>query len=182
METDDLVERSRNGDMDAFAALVARFHGEVRGWAAIMAVAADGIDDVAQEVFIEAHRALPRYDASRPFPAWLRGIARNVVRRHVERKSRDGRLRLDELARHLRERESQSTDETAPEGGALERLRSCLDRLPEHLRTLLTLRYAEEKSSGDIASLLKRSADAVRMSLMRTRDTLIQCMEQGGRG
>lgn len=175
-----LVGRSRQGDMNAFGDLVKSLHAEVCGQAALLGVAADSIDDVAQEVFIEVYRALPRYQPEFPFTAWVRGFTRNVVLRHGQRKSRDIKLRTDALSAYLRERELAAradAAEPAADGTLLEGLRHCLDGLPEHLRTLVMLRYADGKSSGDIAAELRRSAEGVRMALMRVRETLLRCVE-----
>lgn len=179
-DLDLLVGRSRQGDMAAFGDLVKSLHAEVCGQAALLGVAADSIDDVAQEVFIEVYRALARYQADFPFSAWVRGFTRNVVLRHGQRKSRELRLRTDALSAYLRERELAARPDAAEpalEGTLLDGLRRCLDGLPEHLRTLVMLRYADGKSSGDIAAELRRSAEGVRMALMRVRESLLRCVE-----
>jgi RNA polymerase sigma-70 factor (ECF subfamily) len=183
---EDWIRKSQEGDMDAFAEVVKAFHGRVRGHAALLGVAADSIDDVAQEVFIEVHRSLRRYDASRSFADWIRGVTRNVVLRHSERRARDYRIRKDLLSAYLREREESFLDEdlssSGNESGPLAGLKACLEQLPEHLRTLILMRYSDGKTSDDIASELKRSAAGVRMALMRTRDALLRCMEARGAG
>lgn len=172
---EDLVERSRKGDLDAFSAVVQRLHGEIRGFAAMSAVGPDWIDDVAQEIFIEIYRALPRYETDRPFLKWIRGVARNVIRRHAERRSRESKLRQDAVSVLVRQRREQFTEE--PAGGTFDALRRCLERLPEHLKELLRLRYTDQKTPVEIARGLKRNADAVRMSLMRARGLLSQCIQ-----
>lgn len=169
-----LIERSRRGDLDAFSDVVRRLHGEVRGFAAMLAVASDWIDDVAQEVFIEAYRALGRYDAALPFEKWLRGIARNVIRRHGERQSRDSKLRQDSVSVWLRRRADPREEPADTRLGALRR---CVERLPDHLRRVVDLHYRECKTSAAIAQTLQRSAEAVRMSLVRIRAALLQCIE-----
>lgn len=175
---EDLVERSRKGDLEAFSEIVGRLHGEVRGFLAMMAVGSDWIDDVAQEVFIETYRSLAKYEPDRSFLKWVRGVARNVVRRHGERQSRESRLRQDAVSEWLRRRqEERPGDEPETPGTPLEALRNCLERLPEHLRRMITLQHAERMSSGAIARVMERSADAVRMALMRTRGLLLSCIE-----
>jgi len=173
----DLLERSRRGDLDAFSEVVREFHGEVRGLAAMMAVAPDWIDDVAQEVFVEAFRSLGRFDPSRPFGKWLRGVARNVIRRHEEREARESRLRRDAASVLLRERAANAEDDAEIEGPSfLAALRECAARLSEPLRRMLGLRYGEGRTSAEIARELGRSAEAVRMSMMRARRLLLDCV------
>jgi len=183
---EDWIRRSQDGDTDAFAELVKAFHGRVRGHAALLGVASDSIDDVAQEVFIEVHRSLRRYDPTRSFADWVRGVTRNIVLRHSERRAREYRIRKDLLSIYLREREDSFLDDelssSEQETGPIAGLKSCLERLPEHLKTLILLRYSEGKTSDDIAAELKRSAAGIRMALMRTRDALLRCMEARGTG
>jgi RNA polymerase sigma-70 factor (ECF subfamily) len=152
----------------------------------MMAVAPDSIDDVAQEIFIEAYRSIHHYEDDRPFLKWIRGIARNVVRRHAERQSRESQLRLDAvsiLVRQRREAAEASLEraEESPES-PLGRLRQCLEKLPEHLRRLLRLHYGEQMTSATIAESEHRSADAVRMTLMRTRLLLLACLRSSASG
>ena len=177
---DTLIARSRDGDLEAFSQIVRALHGEVRGFAAMMAVEPDWIDDVAQEIFLEAYRSLHRFAPERSFRKWVRGVARNVIRRHAERLSRESKLRQDATSELLRRRQEQldrtAAEPEAAQAGALDALRRCLGRLPEHLRRLLDQRYSDQKSSGEIGRALGRTADAVRVSLMRTRRQLLECM------
>ncbi len=179
-----LVDRSRRGDLDAFSLLVRRLHGEVRGFLAMLAVAPDWIDDVAQEVFIEVYRSLDKVEADRPFGKWVRGVARNVVRRHGERQSRESKLRQDAVSVYLRRRreEVEAAAPGEPAGTSLDALKHCLERVPDHLRRLLDLHYAEQLTSAAIAQVVNRSADAVRMSLMRTRTLLLDCIQSRREG
>lgn len=179
---EDLVERSRRGDLEAFSGIVRRLHGEVRGFLAMMAVSPDWIDDVAQEVFIEVYRGLGRYESDRPLVKWVRGVARNVIRRHVERQSRESRLREDAVSQWLRRRQEERPTETDDAGSPLEALRKCLDRLPEHLRRPLHLQVADGMTSSAIAKIMERSADAIRMGLMRARGLLQDCVQSRLRG
>jgi len=174
---EELVERSRQGDLEAFSGIVRRLHGEVRGFLAMMAVTPDWIDDVAQEVFIEVYRGLARFEADRSLLKWVRGVARNVVRRHGERQSRESRLRQDAVSQWLRRRQEEKAVESDETGSPLEALRKCLDRLPEHLRRVLKLQVAEGMTSSAIAKIMERSADAVRMALMRARGLLQECVQ-----
>ncbi len=179
----DLIARSRGGDLDAFGEIVRALHGEVRGFAAMLSVAPDWIDDVAQEVFIEAHRALERYDESRSFRKWLRGIARNVIRRYAERQSRESKLRQGAVGEMLRRRAEEAVEEVdVHREGALEALRECLGRLPESLQKMVKLRYTSGKTSGEIARIVDRKAEAVRMTMVRTRRKLLECIRAAMHG
>ena len=133
---------------------------------------------LAQEIFIEAYRSLARFDRERSFRAWVRGIARNVIRRHQSEEGREAKLRLDAVSELVRRRadEAGRAEATAADA-ARDALSHCLDRLPADARRLIHLRYTDEKTSGEIAPLLARTAEAVRMLLVRTRRQLHECVK-----
>ena len=173
----ELIEASRRGDLDAFSEIVRLTHGQVRGQLAIMAVAPDWIDDVAQEVFIEAFRSLAAYDTARSFPNWLRGIARNVALRHAEKSACESKARQGAVGELIRRHSERTFAAGAGPAGGLDALRECLGRLPAGTRALLDQRYVEERSSEEIASARGCSSEAVRMLLMRARRSLQECVQ-----
>jgi len=79
--------RAATGDGLAFAALVRATQGDVRRACAAL-VDADSADDLAQETYIRAHRALPTYTGAAPVRVWLLGIARNVCRNEIRSRTR----------------------------------------------------------------------------------------------
>lgn len=139
------------------------------------------IDDIHQETLVTAWRTLARFDQSRPFGPWLRGIARNHVLTHY-RKTRRLPLhceesviahldaRLDEIARRA--------GDTWPE--KLEALEDCLGALPEPSRTLLDLHYREDLSTERIASRTDLNRETVKKRLQRIRSALARCLEHKG--
>ena len=175
---DDLIERSRCGDLEAFSDVVVALHSEVRGFAAMMGVAPDWVDDVAQEIFVAVFQSLGRFERGRSFRKWVRGVARNVIRRHEEAEARESKLRqgaVTELVRRRCEKLAEVPGDVVCLG-ALDKLRRCLARLPERLRSLLKLRYSDGMTSGEIATVVKSKADTVRMTLMRARRLLLECI------
>jgi RNA polymerase sigma-70 factor (ECF subfamily) len=181
-ELPELIAASRRGDLEAFSEVVRQLHGQVRGQLAMMAVAPDWIDDVAQEAFIEAFRSLSAYDPARPFAGWLRGITRNVGLRHAERTASESKARQGATAELLRRQSERVFAGDAGTDLGLEKLRRCLDRLPSETRVLLDQRYVEERTSEEIARRRSCSAEAVRMLLMRARRSLLECVRLGTGG
>jgi RNA polymerase sigma-70 factor (ECF subfamily) len=176
---DDLVARSRGGDLDAFSVVVRELHGPMRGLAAMMAVRSDSIDDVLQETFIEIYRSLDRFDPERSFVKWARGVACNVIRRHGRSRGRESRLRTDAVSELARKRGEHRLAEEAPghADSRLAALRSCLEKLPGSLRRMLDMRYGEDRTSDEIAEHTGRRSEAVRATLMRTRRRLRDCVQ-----
>ncbi|MBI5011625.1 MAG: sigma-70 family RNA polymerase sigma factor, partial [Methylocystis sp.] len=130
----------------------------MRGQLAMMAVAPDWIDDVAQEAFIEAFKSLAAYDPQRPFAGWLRGVTRNVALCHVQKTASESKARQGATAELLRRQSERAVCGEADADPGLAKLRRCLDRLPAETRALLDQRYVEERSSGEIARLRGCSA------------------------
>ena len=174
----DLLTRARSGDLQAYDGVVRHEHARLRGFLGLLGTPVSWLDDLEQEVFITAWSALPRWDPALPFVPWLNGIARNLVLRHRERQAREHRGRGAALAAWLTQRLAGAERE---ESSQVERLRECLQRLPQHLRDLLHLRYAEGIEAQALAERSGRDGAAVRMALMRARRLLSECMMPNGR-
>src|SRR5258707_9764084 len=131
-----LIDRARNGDLDAFESIVnARMDAVYRLTSAILGNEADA-RDAAQETFVAAWRELPRLREPDKFEAWLQRIAVNAARMTLRARGRR-RVReipssqVDALAGHV------STDDTA--GADAARLDAALERLDVDRRAILVL-------------------------------------------
>ncbi len=169
----DLVA-AQAGDRAAFGRLVDRYQGEVRACLAVRVGSPADADDLAQEVFITAWRRLADVDAQRPFGAWLRGIALNLVRNHRRLRRHDALELILEPA---------TEDAATDDDGLLAALEPCLDRIDGPGRQLLLLRYGEDLPLADIGQRLGRNHSTLTMALHRLRDRLRVCIEERlGRG
>ncbi len=165
---------------DLFEILVREHESRLRAFVGAFVRDQNALDDIVQDAFLVAWRNLDRYDRSRPFGPWLRGIARRLALAHY-RKVSDKRLAfvdaqaVDELA-GLYERLESAPGDTFEE--QLASLRKCLERLSGHQREVLTLHYEEDLACGEIAESMGRSREAVKKLLQRSRAWLGQCIEQ----
>jgi RNA polymerase sigma-70 factor, ECF subfamily len=174
-EDGSLIAKCQAGDISSFGQLVERHEQRVRSIVTrILASSADSkscqfqcadIDDLSQEVFVQAWRALPRFRGDARFSTWLYRIAVNrALKEYNYRKRGPGRLQgvpvSDELLRHLA-----STHPTPdaplmdPENVVQQRvrdeaLRSAIDSLPEKQRLVVLLHYFEECSCEEIAIIV----------------------------
>ncbi|MAD78745.1 MAG: RNA polymerase factor sigma-70 [Planctomycetaceae bacterium] len=139
------------------------------------------VEDVHQETLITAWKTLDRFDRSRPFAPWLRGIARNHVLAHY-RKTRRLPIHCEEtVIDHLDGRLAQigrRTGDTWEE--KLEALDHCLDAIPEPNRTLLDLHYREELDTERIALRTDLRRETVKKRLQRIRAGLAECLQRKG--
>lgn len=132
-------------------------------------------EDVFQEIALTLWQQFSRYDPSRPFGAWARGVA---VKKLLERYRRERRLPLvfsPEAILKLAEAAERSSARPAP---GFEALEHCLGKLPEKSRRLLSLRYSQALSLEAIAAVLGATHTAVYQCLSRLRRRLRVCMEQ----
>ncbi len=158
-----LVRRCRQGDVEAFGALVTRHEGRVGALVGrILGVTAtpEDVEDTAQEVFIQAWRALPRFRGDARFSTWLYRIATNTAIRqwHRRKKQRQMSAEEDAAAQAVSPTRLAEDIQRRAEGRAL---RGAIDALPEKQRTVLLLHYFEEYSCEEIALLLGCSVGTV---------------------
>ncbi len=154
-------------------------------WLTAYFVAATGnhtqAKDLVQETYHQAVRSAKNYDRSRPFAAWLRGIASHVLINHY-RKSKNNPLLLEDS--HL-EVLAHEADEAAERNCVLEFtekriewLRQCMADLSNRLRDMIKLKYFGRELSRTIAEQMGMTEPAVNMSLSRARSKLQKCMER----
>jgi RNA polymerase sigma factor (sigma-70 family) len=169
----DLIERARHGDVPAFEALV-RVHQAVAFRTAWVASGgADDAEDAAQEGFMKAFAALPRFRADAPFRPWLLTIVANEARNR-----RRSASRREALA--LRAPESTAGDpafEPSPEAAILETERrtallEALQRLPDADREVIGYRYLLELSEAETAAALGVPVGTAKSRLSRALDRL----------
>ena len=163
-----LVRRCRVGDTGAYGQLVARHDKRVYALVARVlgtGATADDVDDVAQEVFVQAWRALPKFRQEAQFSTWLYRIATNMAIKEWHRiKRRAQTVSEEELPITVRE----ALAEQSPGPADLAELKArdgalwtAIDRLPEKQRTVILLHYFEDYTCEDIGSLLGCSVGTV---------------------
>jgi RNA polymerase sigma-70 factor (ECF subfamily) len=132
-------------------------------------------DDVFQEVALILWNEFERFDASRSFGAWARGIAANKVQQRWRQQARMPAPFPPEAVQALLEAYDRTETDETPHAEALRR---CLEQLPEKSRQLLALRYEESLKLGEIARRVRASLDAVHKALSRLRERLQRCVER----
>lgn len=167
-EDRDLILRAQSGDRNAFGILVRRHQRRVHGLGfRILRNAADA-DDLVQETFLRAWRALDRFEAGRPIAPWLLRIASNHAMTMLDSRRRRPAEELTEQVPSP----GPTADETVDRERLHERIRKEVERLPEDQRVILALRAGEEYSYREIADLLDVPIGTVMSRLSRARETL----------
>jgi len=140
----------------------------------------DAALDAANQTFMKAYRSIDSYDPSRPIKHWLLRIAVNEA-------ITIGRARTRERARSAPETDAVVLPSTTPtpEASALDResrdsIRAAVARLPELYREVVVLRYFNELSVDEVASVLGRSSSTVGVQLLRARQLLRKALGPAG--
>lgn len=176
-EDDDAwLRKARSGDLAAFSQLVLKHQWSVRAFLLARLSRKHEAEDLAQETFLTAWRGLGKFDPSRPFAPWLRGIAENHLRNHL-RKFRAEPIGGSEALQLLLDSHSESLESAEDSSDLADALRECLTRIDGDARMLLMSRYAEGRSMAEICSSTGKKHSAVTMKLHRLRLALAACVE-----
>lgn len=152
------------GSLDAFERLHARLAGDVeRFFGGAERRGAGPAQDLAQETFLELHRARRTYLPPLPVRPWVFGIARNVERRHRRERARRSRIFQDGIPRE---------PATAPRTVETADLRAALDHLPPAGRTAWQLHHVHGWSFAEIAARLGIGSGAAKLRSSRAARAL----------
>lgn len=146
-----------------------------------LVVRADLADDVFQSTLMVAWRRLDDFDRSRPFGPWLRGIAAKLA---LEQRRKNARETFSCEPEVLEALNAAFNDfERTPSDSfrqRLERLETCLQRLPDAMREVLDLGYGRGLLLGSVAAALGISEETVKKRAQRARHALAECLGLAG--
>jgi RNA polymerase sigma-70 factor, ECF subfamily len=178
-----LVERTVAGDQKAYELLVLKYQRRIERLIGRMVRDADLVEDIAQETFIRAYRALAQFRGEAQFYTWLYRIAVNTAKKALVDLKRDplvsesalrgGGEDDDETSAVENELTSAETPETvlaAKEIAAA--VNSAMEALPEDLRQAVTLREIEGLSYEEIAEVMNCPIGTVRSRIFRAREAI----------
>jgi len=177
-----LVERTVAGDQRAFELLVIKYQRRVQRLIGRMVRDVDLVEDIAQETFIRAYRALHQFRGDAQFYTWLYRIAVNTAKKFLLELKRDMSISNTALMSKedddetFRARNEPSTDETpesvlaAKEIGQV--VNEALAALPDDLRQAISLRELEGLSYEDIAAVMSCPIGTVRSRIFRAREAV----------
>ena len=172
-----LVERVQKGDKQAFDMLVIKYQGRVMSMVSRLVRDHHEAQDIVQEAFIKAYRALPRFRGDSAFYTWLYRIAMNTAKNYLVSKGRRpaiGGVELDE-AEVVGIPKLQDID--SPERQLLrdeleQVINSAIKKLPDDLRTAITLREFDGLSYEEIAQIMDCPVGTVRSRIFRAREAI----------
>jgi RNA polymerase sigma-70 factor (ECF subfamily) len=172
LEDADLVDRAQHGDVGAYEELVRRHQRAAIRIAYVTTGIADEAEDAAQEGFVKAYHALPRFRPGAPFRPWILRIVANEARNRRRSAGRRARLAL-RLAEDRRSGDAAPSPEQAVLAVEDRReLVAALSALREADRLVIAYRYLIGLSEADTASALGVARGTVKSRLSRALDRL----------
>lgn len=178
-----LVERTVAGDQKAYELLVLKYQRRIERLIGRMVRDTDLIEDIAQETFIRAYRALSQFRGEAQFYTWLYRIAVNTAKKALVDLKRDpvmsesalrgGSDDDDETSGVENELTSAETPETVLAAKEIaQTVNSAMEALPEELRQAVTLREIEGLSYEEIAEVMNCPIGTVRSRIFRAREAI----------
>lgn len=174
----DLVERVQRGDSSAFDVLVRKYQHRVIGLIGRYVHDWSECQDVAQEVFMRAYRALGNFRGDAQFSTWLHRIAVNTAKNHlVAQNRRPPTDDIDVMDAEQYDMSLRLRDTDTPEHELLRQeieqtVMDAVGRLPEDLREAITLREVEGLSYDEIAARMGCPIGTVRSRIFRAREAI----------
>jgi RNA polymerase sigma-70 factor, ECF subfamily len=174
MEEKQLVRLAQEGSPAAFEELVAKYQTKVFSMALSFTRNREAADDLAQEIFLKAYLALPRFHGKSEFGTWLYRISINHIRDFLRKKGRAKEISLDDVPEiSFSDREQAKKADQERETEARRTLVQTFVRsLPEKYRVIVTLRDIQGLAYEEISRILKLSPGTVDSRLHRARRML----------
>jgi RNA polymerase sigma-70 factor (ECF subfamily) len=181
----ELIQQALDGSQEAHRQLVLRYQRPV--WGLLQRMVRDSMlaEDLAQEVFVKAFRALETFDRTRKFSSWLFKIAHNTAIDHLRRKKLDT-VALEtpdgepDLMAVIPDRESESPDSELRRRDLARDMEASLERLRPEYREVVLLRFHEGLSYEEIAEVTGLPLGTVKTHIFRARKAMARYLTARG--
>ncbi len=168
-----LIAMARSGNPGAFETIVDRYQGRLLGFCRQMLGSTEDAEDVLQEVFVNAYRAMLADEREINLRPWLYRIARNRCLNHLRKPSADAQESMDMVP----EVEAASTAEKVHNREEFRQIISDVNKLPETQRSALLLREMDALSYEEIADAMETTVPSVKSLLVRARISLAEASQ-----
>lgn len=173
----DILRRAQQGDSEAFRLLVEAYQTQVCRLALRMCGEA-AADDVTQEAFLAAWRALPEFRGTCRFSTWLYRLTTNTAIDWLRREKRH--RGMDDVTELELPDDGPGPQDQAEQAEAQQTVRRALSRLSEEHRQVLLLRYMQELDYAEIAAALEISEGTVKSRISRAKMRLRELLDGSG--
>ncbi len=168
-----LIAMARSGNAGAFETIVDRYQGRLLGFCRQMLGSTEDAEDVLQEVFVNAYRAMLADEREINLRPWLYRIARNRCLNHLRKPSADAQESMDMVPAV----EASSTAERVHNREEFRQILADVSKLPETQRSALLLREMDALSYEEIAAAMDTTVPSVKSLLVRARISLAEASQ-----
>jgi RNA polymerase sigma-70 factor (ECF subfamily) len=179
-----LIDRVKRGDVRAFEMLVVKYQRRIERLIGRMVRDTDLVQDIAQETFIRAYRAIPQFRGESAFYTWLYRIAVNTAKKALVELKRDPLVTESALYSREDDEETSRVENELSDGETPDALlaskeiaatvNAAIEALSEDLRQAITLREIEGLSYEEIATVMNCPIGTVRSRIFRAREAIAE--------
>ncbi len=170
----ETLESAKSGAHDAFTQIYETCYPRCFGFFRSRVLDTNIAADLTQETFLRAYAAVRRFDSSRRLDSWLMGICRNVLREYVRRERHRREIPWAELCLEV----AQMAGDDCQYVDMMPHLPGCISKLAPRTETVLRAHYFEGKKLAAVATDMKQSLSAVKMTLLRARRAIRTCIRR----
>jgi RNA polymerase sigma factor (sigma-70 family) len=168
-----LMEAYQKGDQNAFRTLFARYSPLIQR-ALTSSVGPEVARDLAQQTFLQLHRARNDFQSGRPLRPWVLTIAYNLKRDHLRFKKRRVETEIDPERHGVAATQTQAMEQE----GEIARVRQAVSRLPDSLKDVVELHWFAEMPFGEVARVLGISQSAAKVRAHRAYKRLRELLDE----
>lgn len=168
---EDLVEKAKQGDKNAFTSLVLRNQSKLYQIATIRLHNEADIDDAIQETMIIAYQKLKKLKENTKFNSWLMKILINQCN-EIYRKNKSNVVSLEIVKNHLEDKRNKDID-------AKLEYETILEQLPYEEKLLIILYYSNGYTTKQISQILHKNENTIKTKLRRTKQKIKEYIERG---
>lgn len=185
MKDEELVKRVKSGDLEAFEEIISIYEGKVFGLIAHMIKNQNEIEDIAQEVFIKIYKNISKFQGNSSLYTWIYKITVNlcldVIRKKKEVIYLDEKIKLNDGEVEFQIPSDEKNQEQIYEEKELkEKMRSCIDKLPDKQKVMIILRDIKGMSYEEISEITNIKLGTVKSQINRARLKLKELLEKDG--
>lgn len=182
---EELVKRVKNGDVDAFEEIIAKYEKKVFSLIFNVTKNENEIEDLAQEVFIKIYKNIDKFQGKSSLYTWVYRITTNVCLDHIKKRKEiiyiDEKIQFEdgEMDMQLSTNEKLQ-DELYEEKELKEKLQNSINKLSENQRIMIILRDIQGLSYEEISKILNMKLGTVKSQINRARLKLKEILEKDG--
>ena len=172
MDDSTIVSKCQEGHSEFYGRLVDKYSARIINLGYAMMGNRHDAEDVAQDAFVRAYRALGRFQKKAKFSSWLYQIALNLCKDQLKAKSRHARTGGDEQMANMDGNPQEQAPRIILQGELSEKMRDSINRLPWLYREAFVLRHLQGLEYEDVAGITGVPPDTVRVRAYRAREML----------